>query len=199
MGYMFQTVFCQVDKVTDELYISSAHGVHPKKLQAKGITCVINVTMEMADVRAPGVEVMAVRVADVPHTNLSLHFDRCADKIHEVHRKGGRTLVHCMAGVSRSASVCLAYLMKYYQMTLLQAYTHLKSARSVVHPNHGFFRQLINYERKLFKTVTVKMVTSREGLMPDIYKKEMDAWYEQSRMEYINRRQAILDKKKDTK
>ena len=86
----------------------------------------------------------------------------------------GRTLVHCVAGVSRSASICIAYLMKYERMTLDQAYRHCKRRRPVVHPNVGFWRQLIDYERRLFGRNTVKMVQSSIGLIPDVYKKETE-------------------------
>lgn len=56
---------------------------------------------------------MRVRLDDVPSSNLYPYFDPVADKIKEVASRGGRTLVHCMAGVSRSSSLCIAYLMKY--------------------------------------------------------------------------------------
>lgn len=63
--------------------------------------------------------------------------------------RGGRTLVHCVAGVSRSATLCMIYLVKHERMTLRQAYHFVKSARPVVKPNVGFWKQMIEYERKL--------------------------------------------------
>ena len=41
------------------------------------------------------------------------YFDSVADKLEDISRVGGKALVHCVAGVSRSASLCIAYLMKY--------------------------------------------------------------------------------------
>ena len=105
---------------------------------------------------------------------LGVYFDRCADKIHQVHKSGGKTLVHCVAGVSRSASLCMAYLMKYQRMTLDQAYYHTKKRRPVIHPNQGFWKQLIEYERRLFGRNTVKMIPSGIGPIPDVYKKETE-------------------------
>lgn len=45
-----------------------------------------------------------------------------ADKIKAIKDRGGKTLVHCVAGVSRSASLVIVYLVKYERMTLRQAY-----------------------------------------------------------------------------
>lgn len=47
-----------------------------------------------------GVEYVKVAVADIPSANLRPHFHPVADKVAEVKAKGGRTLVHCIAGVS---------------------------------------------------------------------------------------------------
>ena len=92
---------------------------------------------------------MKIRIDDTPYAQLSLYFDVVADKIRSVRERGGRTLVHCMAGVSRSASLCIVYLMKYDRQTLLQAYHYVKAARPIIRPNVGFFRQMVEYERKL--------------------------------------------------
>jgi atypical dual specificity phosphatase len=50
--------------------------------------------------------------------NLSRYFDEGADFIHN-HLKYGNVLVHCYAGISRSASLVIAYLIKYHHHTAL--------------------------------------------------------------------------------
>ena len=52
-------------------------------------------------------------------------------------------------GVSRSTSLVLAYLMKYKRMTLRQAFELVSSRRTCVRPNPGFWRQLLDYEKRL--------------------------------------------------
>ena len=53
------------------------------------------------------------------------------------------------AGQSRSATCVIAYLMQEKNWTLFQAMGFVKSKRSVIYPNPGFQRQLLDYERKL--------------------------------------------------
>ncbi len=45
-------------------------------------------------------------------------------------------------GVSRSATIILAYLMHYKYLSLDEALAKLVAARNVVHPNDGFMAQL---------------------------------------------------------
>jgi dual specificity phosphatase 12 len=52
-------------------------------------------------------------------------------------QKGG-ILVHCYAGVSRSATCVIAYLMQEKQMSFDNAFQFLSSKRPVVFPNMGF-------------------------------------------------------------
>ena len=61
----------------------------------------------------------------------------------------GKVLVHCQAGVSRSATICIAYLMYHLRMSMEQAYDYLKSRRSVISPNVNFMCQLLDYEAEL--------------------------------------------------
>lgn len=55
-------------------------------------------------------------------------------------------LIHCVAGVSRSTSVLIAYLVKYQTMTLLDAATLVKKVRKVAYPNIGFWKALRDIE-----------------------------------------------------
>ena len=58
-------------------------------------------------------------------------------------------LVHCHAGISRSATVCIAYIMWYRHWSMEKAYSFLKSKRSLIAPNLNFMRQLHEFEAQL--------------------------------------------------
>lgn len=55
-------------------------------------------------------------------------------------------IVHCAAGVSRSASIVIYYLMKRYGYSYQAALSYLKSKRSIVSPNLSFATQLMSYQ-----------------------------------------------------
>lgn len=57
----------------------------------------------------------------------------------------GVVLVHCNAGVSRSSSIVMAYLMWREGLLFDEAYRQVKLARPSSRPNSGFYRQLQNY------------------------------------------------------
>jgi hypothetical protein len=63
-------------------------------------------------------------------------------------RQGMSVLVHCEMGVSRSATVCIAYLMQYHNMTRDQAYIILKQRRPSINPNEGFWQQLLLWQHQ---------------------------------------------------
>ena len=85
--------------------------------------------------------------------------------------KGGKVLLHCVAGISRSATICIAYLMKHGGFNLLEAYNYTKMKRPIIKPNCGFFRQLIQYEKVLYGAGSVSMVYNDMVKMeiPDVY------------------------------
>ena len=165
-------MFNQIARVTENLYLSSAAAIKTDRVRSLGITNIINCTLEIPNLNIPSLECIQIHVEDTPSARLGIYFDRCADKIHQVSSRGGRTLVHCVAGISRSASLCIAYLMKYQKMKLDEAYHHVKKRRPVIRPNVGFWRQLIEFERRLYGKNTVKMIPSGIGPIPDIYKEE---------------------------
>ncbi|KAH7714251.1 Protein C04F12.8 [Aphelenchoides avenae] len=166
-------VFGQISEINDHLYLSGAGVLRPEKIKQKKIACVVNATTEEPNAYLPGVDYMKIRIEDNPYARLDHYFDMVADKIRA--DRGGKTLVHCMAGVSRSASLCIVYLIKYERMSLRQAYHYVKSARPIIRPNVGFWKQMVDYERKLRGHTTVQMirVDHCDLLIPDVYSNDL--------------------------
>jgi atypical dual specificity phosphatase len=63
-----------------------------------------------------------------------------------------RVLVHCLAGMSRSATIVIAYLLATTPMTTDEATEFVRSKRSIIRPNYGFTKQLEQYERRHFSS-----------------------------------------------
>jgi len=62
---------------------------------------------------------------------------------------GCGVLVHCLAGISRSVTVTVAYLMSQQGMTLDEAYDFVKKAKPNISPNFNFMGQLLDFEQTL--------------------------------------------------
>jgi predicted protein tyrosine phosphatase len=89
-----------------------------------------------------------INADDEDHYNIAQHFDQSFDFINRA-RKRFNVLVHCMAGVSRSTTLVIAYLMRKYRWRTDQAYQTVKSKRRLTCPNLGFCKQLKEFERQL--------------------------------------------------
>ena len=72
--------------------------------------------------------------------------DETTDDIRSELQKGTNVFVHCFAGVSRSSSIVIAYIMYKYKLTLEEAFQYVKSKRPIVQPNPGFMQQLKRLE-----------------------------------------------------
>jgi hypothetical protein len=90
-----------------------------------------------------------VHAVDHEYFDLKGNFGTCIDFIEQARMKGLNVLVHCMAGVSRSSSVVIAYLMNKYNLSMDEELSHTTARRPFIRPNDGFFSQLKEYERDL--------------------------------------------------
>jgi protein-tyrosine phosphatase len=168
--------FGEISDLNGHLYLSAAHVLKPESIKRKNINFIVNATVEEPNMYLKNGDYLKIRINDHPYARLDAYFDIVADKVKSNKDKGGKSLIHCVAGVSRSASLCIAYFMKYENMSLKQAYNHIKAVRPIIRPNHGFWQQLIDYELRLFGSNTVQMAESRWGPeepVPDIYVDEL--------------------------
>lgn len=68
-------------------------------------------------------------------------------------------LVHCEAGISRSPTICMAYIMQTQQLRLEAAFDIIKQRRHVISPNFSFMNQLQQFESEVLSTAPVHSVT----------------------------------------
>ncbi|KAI9223468.1 hypothetical protein BC828DRAFT_375874 [Blastocladiella britannica] len=67
----------------------------------------------------------------------------------------GRVLVHCHAGVSRSTTIVLLYMMRRLGMRLAEAFDVAFRARPIIRPNEGFGLKLQEEERQVFASAAI--------------------------------------------
>jgi hypothetical protein len=82
---------------------------------------------------------------DHPEQDLLSYFPETSRFIHEGRMSGG-ILVHCYAGVSRSAAVIMAYMIDTLKVDAATAFYVLQRGRPQAHPNVGFQKQIKQYE-----------------------------------------------------
>lgn len=133
----------EYDKVLDYLYISNyASACNKASMKAAGITHVITLIPGVPPMFPDDFCYLVVEVRDRPHIQISEQFQRCTDFIKEAKKSGGKVLVHCLKGISRSATIVCAYLITEVKQTPSQALAYVKARRAVVNPNIGFCDQL---------------------------------------------------------
>lgn len=91
--------------------------------------------------------------SDTPDQNISQYFPVCNDFIHAARLRNGNVLIHCLAGMSRSVTVAVAYIMSVTQLSWKEALKVVRTGRSVANPNLGFQVQLQEFE--IFKLAEV--------------------------------------------
>jgi len=89
-------------------------------------------------------------IFDLPKEPIKELFQKANEIIEQARLKHENVLVHCHAGVSRSSTIILAYLMRYKGMSLYDAWCSTFKIRPIIRPNDGFAIALQEYEKILF-------------------------------------------------
>lgn len=63
--------------------------------------------------------------------------------------EGKQVLVNCYAGVSRSATIVIGYLMYKNKMNVQEALSFVRQKRPIINPNYGFVCQLYNLQDEI--------------------------------------------------
>lgn len=135
----------------DIRFIGSADAAMDGELLEKiGVTHILTVA-PLPDYKppVPHAKHLCLHILDLPETELAEYYEKAFSFLDDAVAVNGRALVHCNAGVSRSAAITLAYIMKTQMMTYDDAWNLVKEKRPSINPNIGFIIQLKNYEKQL--------------------------------------------------
>lgn len=120
-------------------------------LRQCGVTHILNVTSsipnEFQDLE--GFVYKQIAVEDNLDVDMQQHLSGAFQFIEEARECGHKVLVHCHAGKSRSVTIVLAYLMKFYAYTLDSAVEYVERRKSDISPNLSFMGQLLEFEGSL--------------------------------------------------
>lgn len=160
---------------------NATHSEDSTALKKYNIQYVLNVTPDLPNVfeSTDGMRYLQIPITDHWTQDLSAHFPNAisfigkllqlqlqlrfvtcvsnsikffATILDEARSNGASVLVHCLAGVSRSVTVTLAYLMHARSLCLNDAFALVRSRKPDVAPNFHFMEQLHSFEGQLLKT-----------------------------------------------
>jgi predicted protein tyrosine phosphatase len=133
------------------------------ELRKHNVTRVLNVAEECPissscehAIAAGSIKVKKLDLRDHSDEDIAAHFAEALCFVHEGITRNEGVLVHCRQGVSRSATIVLAYLMEYgivddkgypHPMTYADAFDYVKERRPFISPNLGFVLALHEVER----------------------------------------------------
>ncbi|CBZ54904.1 Dusp7 protein, related [Neospora caninum Liverpool] len=133
---------------------------NPAALEAAGVRAVVTCCTYQECPKyteKEGLDYFRVDVEDTSREPLHLYFQEAGQFIDRYVSRQQTVLVHCKAGVSRSASVVLSYLIGCKKFALQEAFFHVLTKRPCICPNIGFMEQLCAYEREVRDSCSVCM------------------------------------------
>ncbi|TMW61687.1 hypothetical protein Poli38472_010750 [Pythium oligandrum] len=142
-------------QVIPGLYIGSFGAAnHLQGLQDAGITHILCVTPTLPFVFPEQFQYRRVSVGDTPDVAIDTFFPSSIAFIDSALAAGGRVLVHCQVGRSRSATIVLAYLIQRHHQSFQDALALVRAVRPQIQPNQGFLRQLRRWAAQLTSTAS---------------------------------------------
>lgn len=142
-------------------FISSAVARNVNYLKAINVTHVVNcaqgakfnmVNTDQSYYSDANIGFKGYTLDDICFENISRYFRDAAQYIHDALESngtnGGRVLIHCLAGISRSAAITIAYLMLFRGLSLVDAARTVR-LRRYIRPNEGFLKQLVELDLEL--------------------------------------------------
>ncbi|XP_071502217.1 uncharacterized protein [Diadema antillarum] len=165
-------------RVLGFLYLGSQQDVMSEEcLKRNGINYVLNISKSCPVPEfLPQTHVHRIPVLDNHTEKILPWFDEALEFIDKVRSASGSVIVHCVAGISRSPTVAIAFIMRYLNMNVDEAYKYVKEKRATISPNFNFLGQLLEYEKVLRRRQGLEVPAEpkappKEDIVPPVEKK----------------------------
>ncbi|GAB1605059.1 hypothetical protein Ahia01_000787700 [Argonauta hians] len=133
------------------LYLGSQRDAMSQDIiQVNGISYILNVTTTC---KQPAFiqenHFLRIPINDNYFDKMLPYFHDAFQFLDKVREANGCVLIHCLAGISRSPTLAIAYVMRHLNMSSDDAYRYVKAKRPTISPNFNFLGQLLEYEKQL--------------------------------------------------
>jgi len=164
MDFDYNSVEC-MSQITNNIFISDYYSsITENLLTANNIKYILNMCCEekaehvLRMYKDLGIVHKQIAIDDDPDENIIQYFPAIIEFMRN--SRNGNVLVHCWAGVSRSATAVILYLLWLYisgfQCTVPRTINatavitnYVRSKRSIIRPNYGFMSQLCLFENQM--------------------------------------------------
>jgi dual specificity phosphatase 12 len=152
-----------MDQIIPHLFISNWQvSNNIDEIKRNNIQAVITIETQPKSVKIieyyqkNNIDFLYLKLPDALEANISQYFDISFDFIDAHVRRKQNVLIHCWAGVSRSATLILNYILKKtiikngknnpcIKCLTTNILQYMRSKRSIINPNPGFMNQIMNY------------------------------------------------------
>lgn len=135
--------------ILPNIYISDMSCANNRNLiETLDIRAIVNVSAKSCAnpfEHDPSFSYFSIFEDDRPETDIAQYF-ASAYKFIEKHSKDSGVLIHCAAGISRSATIVISYVMKKLKLSFNEAFRFVQERHPNTDPNFGFIVQLQKYE-----------------------------------------------------
>lgn len=160
-----------MSRVAERLYVGDeTAAANLAELQANGVTHVLNCTQLPSSLAGqPGAPALLQlglmdNTGDLPRMQHAMALG--ADFIAEAVQAGGTVLVHCHRGISRSATIAIAYLVRALQQPAETVFEQMRGCRRIVDPNLGYWVALKEWERRTLPLSVLRLAATPGSATP---------------------------------
>jgi len=143
--------------IDNALYLGGCDDLTASFLSDHRIKTIINVAKECNDILLGHMEIQMFKYEFTDTINSIYTYIEDIVELIEKQLTQGAVIIHCYAGVSRSATFVLAYLMKAKEWNLCEAFSYVMDKRQIK-PNPMFIRDLMRYEEDLYDTRSFQFI-----------------------------------------
>lgn len=151
--FRFDIYVSPISEITSQISLGGMDFTE-KDLNQLGITHILNIS-NTEDPYYPGIKSLFIPMYDggSPYDGKMIDdcFTQAFDFIKEAIDAGGKILVHCHMGISRSATIVIAYLMKTQKKTYREVIKFVQEKRPIVDPCFIFEIKLLEFQKELDK------------------------------------------------
>jgi predicted protein tyrosine phosphatase len=156
MDHIYIITGGKISKIMDNLFLSCFFGaINENTIKQHKIDCIVKM-YGRGEKNGPykyheNIEYLEIDALDIPEYKISKDFVKCFKFINDKIKDKKNVLVHCHAGISRSSTIVIMYLMVKYKISMSKAYEYVKSRRYIINPNNGFCKELRRLDQFLNK------------------------------------------------